>query len=469
MSDPSGAALDRSPQPQQQPQPQPPLRREIAFFSTKPPFARLGEYRQFAVEESAREPDAILVRTPVKRKNNALDRRPVSNELSSVNGHADVMNRAIHTTVPGKPAKTNRSFRSRPGTQASIGNVGSANNLTPTGPCRYDSSLGLLTKKFVNLLKQTEGGTLDLNKAAETLEVQKRRIYDITNVLEGIGLIEKNFKNVIQWKGSEASSSGLVDGSFELLQSEVSSLSLEESRLDNNIREMEERLRNLSEDANNQKFLFVTEEDIQSLPSLWGETLIAVKAPHGTTLEVPDPDEAIDYQQKRYRIIFRSTLGPIDVYLVSKFEEKIEEMNGDEITSELALVPVPTEQATTATEVDGRSEMEIDAREHNVSEQCPAVGTGSDGPSGMTKIVPSSDDVDADYWLLSGADFSITNIWMDDGLEWNDWLSVPDDPGDASASPPPPGDFPPNTASDIHHADTNPPENSKEDETAGVL
>jgi hypothetical protein len=31
--------------------------------------------------------------------------------------------------------------------------------------------------------------------------LQKRRIYDITNVLEGIGLIEKKSKNNIQWKG----------------------------------------------------------------------------------------------------------------------------------------------------------------------------------------------------------------------------------------------------------------------------
>jgi|TARA_B100001142_G_scaffold242982_1_gene242128 sugar-specific transcriptional regulator TrmB len=30
--------------------------------------------------------------------------------------------------------------------------------------------------------------------------VQKRRIYDITNVLEGIGLIEKKSKNNIRWK-----------------------------------------------------------------------------------------------------------------------------------------------------------------------------------------------------------------------------------------------------------------------------
>ena len=38
-------------------------------------------------------------------------------------------------------------------------------------------------------------------QAADTLNVrQKRRIYDITNVLEGIGLIEKRNKNCIKWK-----------------------------------------------------------------------------------------------------------------------------------------------------------------------------------------------------------------------------------------------------------------------------
>jgi sugar-specific transcriptional regulator TrmB len=41
---------------------------------------------------------------------------------------------------------------------------------------------------------------LDLNIAASKLEVQKRRIYDITNVLEGIGLIEKKSKNNVQWR-----------------------------------------------------------------------------------------------------------------------------------------------------------------------------------------------------------------------------------------------------------------------------
>ena len=66
---------------------------------------------------------------------------------------------------------------------------------------RAEKSLGLLTARFVRLLQEAENGVVDLKMAADQLDVkQKRRIYDITNVLEGIGLIEKNSKNLIQWK-----------------------------------------------------------------------------------------------------------------------------------------------------------------------------------------------------------------------------------------------------------------------------
>lgn len=56
---------------------------------------------------------------------------------------------------------------------------------------RYDTSLGLLTKKFVDLLEATDDGIIDLNVASVQLNVQKRRIYDVVNVLEGIGILEK--------------------------------------------------------------------------------------------------------------------------------------------------------------------------------------------------------------------------------------------------------------------------------------
>ncbi|RZB76030.1 Transcription factor E2FA [Glycine soja] len=41
------------------------------------------------------------------------------------------------------------------------------------------------------------------------------------------------------------------------------------------------------------------------------ETLIAIKALHGTTLEVPNPEEAVDHRERRYKIILRSTMGPL--------------------------------------------------------------------------------------------------------------------------------------------------------------
>lgn len=71
---------------------------------------------------------------------------------------------------------------------------------SPIEKTRYDTSLGILTKKFVGLLTSTEDGIVDLNQAADVLEVQKRRIYDITNVLEGVGLIKKKSKNNIEWR-----------------------------------------------------------------------------------------------------------------------------------------------------------------------------------------------------------------------------------------------------------------------------
>ncbi|CAL1267887.1 unnamed protein product [Larinioides sclopetarius] len=64
---------------------------------------------------------------------------------------------------------------------------------------RYDTSLGQLTKKFLKLLSDATDGIVNLNTACSLLAVPKRRLYDITNVLEGAGLIQKTSRNNIQW------------------------------------------------------------------------------------------------------------------------------------------------------------------------------------------------------------------------------------------------------------------------------
>ncbi len=43
-------------------------------------------------------------------------------------------------------------------------------------------------------------GEVDLNTAADALNVPKRRLYDITAVLEGIGFLEKRSRNMIVWR-----------------------------------------------------------------------------------------------------------------------------------------------------------------------------------------------------------------------------------------------------------------------------
>lgn len=73
--------------------------------------------------------------------------------------------------------------------------------------------------------------------------------------------------------------------------------------------------------------LFVAEEDIKKIPRFADETLVAVRAPHGTTLEVPDPDEGMEYPKKRYQIFLKSSTGPVEVFLVS-LQDKIDEELG---------------------------------------------------------------------------------------------------------------------------------------------
>ncbi|XP_070534442.1 transcription factor E2F3-like [Ptychodera flava] len=184
---------------------------------------------------------------------------------------------------------------------------------SPSERTRYDTSLGLLTKKFVGLLRNAPEGVLDLNYAAEVLEVQKRRIYDITNVLEGINLIAKKSKNNIEWKGSgnslaSNSKEGRITTETVDSHSELLDLEAKENRLDDLIKSCTLQLKMLTEDAGNGRHAYVTYQDIRGIKSFNEQTVIAIKAPPETRLEVPDPTESI-------QIWLKSTRGPIEVYL----------------------------------------------------------------------------------------------------------------------------------------------------------
>ncbi|XP_009143622.1 transcription factor E2FA isoform X2 [Brassica rapa] len=437
----------------------PPISRHLAFASTKPPFHPSDNYHRFTPSHLTnnlvngcgglvdREEDAVVLRSPSRKRKTTMDvvtttTSSTSNGFTSSDGFTSS---PCRTPVSAKGGRVNIKSKSKVNQsipQTPISNIGSPATLTPSGSCRYDSSLGLLTKKFVNLIKQAKDGMLDLNKAAETLEVQKRRIYDITNVLEGIDLIEKPLKNRILWKGVDASGPGDVDADVSDVQAEIENLSLEEQALDNQIRETEQRLRDLSENEKNQKWLFVTEEDIKSLPGFQNQTLIAVKAPHGTTLEVPDPDEGVGHPQRRYRIILRSTMGPIDVYLVSEFEEKFEDTNGPAEPPPPLCLPIAS--CSGSTENHDIEALTADNTGTAIEDQLSQVHAHAQpGETSDLNYLEEQND-DTDYWLLSNADISMTDIWKtDSGIDW--------DYGIADVSTPPPmiGDISPTAIDSI--------------------
>lgn len=81
---------------------------------------------------------------------------------------------------------------------SSLSDKPTAHNPEPVSS-RRETSLVRLTRKFTEELSRCVDGVLDITKVSQELCVRRRRIYDITNVLEGIKLIKKTSKSHIQW------------------------------------------------------------------------------------------------------------------------------------------------------------------------------------------------------------------------------------------------------------------------------
>ncbi|OXB63074.1 hypothetical protein ASZ78_016796 [Callipepla squamata] len=121
---------------------------------------------------------------------------------------------------------------------------------------RFDASLVYLTRKFMDLVRSAPDGVLDLNDVATALGVQKRRIYDITSVLDGIELIRKRSKNHIQWIGSNLDQVVGLAAQQQNLRDELSDLSAMEEALDELIKDCAHQLFHLTDDKENAKYPF---------------------------------------------------------------------------------------------------------------------------------------------------------------------------------------------------------------------
>ncbi|XP_006860742.1 PREDICTED: transcription factor E2F1 [Chrysochloris asiatica] len=177
---------------------------------------------------------------------------------------------------------------------------------SPGEKSRYETSLNLTTKRFLDLLNRSADGVVDLNWAAEELKVQKRRIYDITNVLEGIHLISKKSKNHIQWLGSQTS--GGTSRQLEALSQDLRHLEENEQQLDQLIHACTTQLQLLAADTDSQRLAYVTCQDLRSIADPAEQMVMVIKAPPETQLQASDSSQT-------FQIYLKSKQGPIDVFL----------------------------------------------------------------------------------------------------------------------------------------------------------
>lgn len=182
---------------------------------------------------------------------------------------------------------------------------------------RQDNSLGVLTKKFIHLIQRSPNLTVDLNDVVRELNVQKRRIYDITNVLEGIGFIEKVLKNKIKWVGKGESQ--ISDNELGHLMDELDRAAAEENEIDRWTNYLQGMMMDLTNDESNNKYSYVNFDDVKCVNANQKEDdqpFLVIRAPKGAVLEVPVADQDT-IEEFPFKMNLTSQEEEILIYIVS--------------------------------------------------------------------------------------------------------------------------------------------------------
>ncbi|ELQ76130.1 Transcription factor E2F/dimerization partner (TDP) [Trachipleistophora hominis] len=203
---------------------------------------------------------------------------------------------------------------------------------------RLENSLFVLTKKFFIYLKQVYPRAIDTNDLSHYLCVSKRRVYDITNILEGLGLLRKRSVNSLEWIGGDFNNfiaaegeervggeviddlekenvNNLFKNRYDSGSSAIDQLNKEEKELDQKIFIMNNKIQNMLQLDSSIKNAYVTHKDLLGLPSLQNKLIFAVKAPQETFLENKDT-------KNEYMMEFNANSDQIDVFYVSSENDK---------------------------------------------------------------------------------------------------------------------------------------------------
>lgn len=184
----------------------------------------------------------------------------------------------------------------------------------------FDSgTLGDIARKFVNYLLASGGKDIDLNHAVDEIDVPKRRIYDVTNVLEGCRLIEKKEKNNVTWIGHQRKVLGFP------VATEVNTLREQNEFLEKSLRAMESQVMDYyryqqgSLQPRAKTHLFISRDDLAN--AYPDNQVIVVRAPPVTVMSVPNPDSGPTHGMRRFEVNLHvpdTSPGEIAVSMIKK-------------------------------------------------------------------------------------------------------------------------------------------------------
>ncbi|KAH0794127.1 transcription factor E2F6-like [Histomonas meleagridis] len=84
-----------------------------------------------------------------------------------------------------------------------------------------------LTQGFVRILTEANGNDVELATVEKELRTTKRRLYDVTNVLAGVGLVERSGKSKVRWLGSHTNFGNQFNSQLSQKEMEINRLTAE--------------------------------------------------------------------------------------------------------------------------------------------------------------------------------------------------------------------------------------------------
>lgn len=166
------------------------------------------------------------------------------------------------------------------------------------------TTLVSLTKGFISMLACSSTGEIDLVDAEATLGASKRRLYDVANVLAGVGLVERCGKSKVRWVGD-----------LSAMDNNVSQVSLieKEAEIDKMLDHVNKCLNDLSASELFKNYGWVSDKDVLALSPSEEVTLFALRGPATLGISVNGGEDG-----EPYSLVCTCKDGEVDLVSIGK-------------------------------------------------------------------------------------------------------------------------------------------------------